>query len=145
MNTRTRVQHANQANYAEPSRVGSYLLDRYHAVRREQAVRAFIDANDARSLPPGPILEIGANGSPLLGSLPDDGRATLVADLSPTALAEYKHGPTAPVVLDADQPLPFADSSLAAIVACELIEHLFDPLGFLREIRRVLHADGVVV
>jgi SAM-dependent methyltransferase len=145
VSARARARSANQASYAQASRVGSYVLDTYHAVRRELAVRALVDAADARPLPPGPLLEVGASGSSVLGDLPGPERTLIAADLSPSALAECKDGITEPIVLDADRPLPFADGSLAAIVVCELIEHLFDPLGFLREADRVLAVGGVVV
>ena len=48
------------------------------------------------------------------------------------------------VVGDAES-LPFEDASFDAVTSFETIEHLPDPLGFLRELRRVLVADGVLI
>jgi SAM-dependent methyltransferase len=140
-----RARAENAASYPDAERVGSYVLDSYHAVRRELAVLAITEAVDDAAFPAGPFLEIGASGSSLFGSLPDLHRTLIVADISRPALRECKDGINRPVVLDADQPLPFADGALAVVMVGELIEHLFDPAGFLREVRRVLAPGGVVV
>jgi SAM-dependent methyltransferase len=46
---------------------------------------------------------------------------------------------------DMDEPLPFADESFAAVVSIEGIEHIRRPFDFVRECRRVLRKDGVLV
>jgi SAM-dependent methyltransferase len=51
----------------------------------------------------------------------------------------------APTAVDLNQPLRLPDQSFDAIVSCEGIEHLENPWLALRELRRVLRADGVLV
>jgi SAM-dependent methyltransferase len=46
---------------------------------------------------------------------------------------------------DLNRPLEFATGSFQAVLAVEVIEHLENPWGFLREAIRVLHSDGVLV
>lgn len=46
---------------------------------------------------------------------------------------------------DANQPLPFADSSFDAVVTIEGIEHLENPTFFLRECARVTRPGGMVI
>jgi SAM-dependent methyltransferase len=50
-------------------------------------------------------------------------------------------GLDARVINDASE-LPFADGSFDVVVISEVLEHLFDPLGAAREVRRVLRANG---
>ena len=43
------------------------------------------------------------------------------------------------------QNIPFKDDSFDSIIAGELIEHLPDPDKFLRECRRILRSNGIVI
>jgi len=47
--------------------------------------------------------------------------------------------------LDAGKPLPFPAASFAAAVALDLLVHLPEPVATLRELRRVLRTDGVLL
>jgi SAM-dependent methyltransferase len=49
------------------------------------------------------------------------------------------------VCADLSSPLPFLSATLDAIFAGEIIEHLFDPVAFLRECRRILVPGGTIV
>ena len=46
---------------------------------------------------------------------------------------------------DLNAPLPEDDASASAVMALEVIEHLENPRGFLREIGRILRPGGVLV
>jgi ubiquinone/menaquinone biosynthesis C-methylase UbiE len=45
-------------------------------------------------------------------------------------------------LIDAVKPLPFADASFDQVLCIDLLVHLPDPVSTLRELRRVLKADG---
>jgi SAM-dependent methyltransferase len=45
----------------------------------------------------------------------------------------------------AGRPLPFADASLDAAVSIEVIEHVEDPIAFLRELARIVKPGGRVI
>jgi hypothetical protein len=57
------------------------------------------------------------------------------------------HGPKAGlnINLDVDGLGPIADCSLAAVIACHVIEHLANPVAALREFERVLRRQGRLV
>lgn len=141
---RAQIRRANRATYDDGRRVATYVQGRYHAVRRQLTADTLAQAAEARPLPPGPLLEIGASGSSMLGDLSGLGRTMIAADIALTALHGYKRGHITPACLDAGRPLPFRGGSLAAVVASELIEHLLDPFAFLREVHRVLAPGGVL-
>ena len=80
----------------------------------------------------GPTVELGSGFAPLKARLPD----IVATDVEPT--------PWADVVADA-HALPYADASLANIVAVDVLHHLADPARFLDEARRTLRPGGRVV
>jgi SAM-dependent methyltransferase len=45
---------------------------------------------------------------------------------------------------NAERPLPFPDASFDAVIISEVLEHLYNDIGTLAEIRRVLTDDGVL-
>lgn len=46
---------------------------------------------------------------------------------------------------DCNKPLPFEDNSIDTIISCNLIEHLENPLNFLKECRRIIKEDGKII
>jgi len=46
---------------------------------------------------------------------------------------------------DLNEPLPFADASFDTAMAIEILEHLENPRGFLRELARALRPGGVAI
>lgn len=48
-------------------------------------------------------------------------------------------------VVDANKPLPFSKNYFDVVLSLEMIEHLVDPLKFLKEINRVVKLGGHVV
>jgi SAM-dependent methyltransferase len=143
------ARSANRRMYGHGGMAHEYLDDPYHLVRRQAAV-ALLD----RALPGGhaPVLELACGSRPMLREPTLRGSPVIVGDIALAALASLASpelddrttGRRA-ICLDAADPLPLRDASLAALLIGELIEHLFDPLSLLRECRRVLQPGGVLV
>lgn len=108
----------------------NYIL-RKHAV--EKAMR-----DEEKEL----VLEIGSGISPVFTSWD----RIVYSDLSPSAMNMLKEmlGKGQCVVADAAN-LPFDDHSFSHVIASEVLEHLADDKGALREISRVLKPDGALV
>lgn len=100
----------------------------------------------ARLIPPGArLLELGSVPLLTTAALTEDGYRVRGVDVAPERFA------TAIDALGLDvarcdverEPLPFADASFDAALMNELFEHLrIDPIGTLREVRRVLVPGG---
>ena len=63
------------------------------------------------------------------------------ADASDLASNKYKEF----FQIDFNDPLPLADESYDAVVSCEGLEHMGNPLLFLKECHRVLRAGGQLI
>ena len=94
----------------------------------------------------GRILEIGCSGGLLMEQLRADGYRQMTGiDISSDAveLCRRKGIPDAHV-MDAQQPA-FADAQFEVITASDVLEHLADEAGALREWFRILKPGGVLI
>jgi SAM-dependent methyltransferase len=81
------------------------------------------------------ILDLGAGNQPI--SAPIECRQKFFADI--------RVFPRTSLICNLLNGIPFADDSVDAIVAGEIIEHIAHSRRFLQEMRRVLKANGVLV
>jgi len=141
----------NRHSYGDGTQVRRYVVDPYHRLRRQLAVRMLLDgvAPDDRRAERGvgcrPVLELGCGSASMLADVPDPPWPVLVADLALDALGLAPLPSVGSLCLDATRPLPFRDGSLAGVLMGELIEHVYDPVAMLRECRRVLVPSGLLV
>ena len=77
----------------------------------------------------GPTVELGSGFAPLKARLPD----LVTTDVQPTRWIDE--------VADA-HALPYADGSLANLIAVDVVHHLADPARFFDEARRTLRPGG---
>lgn len=89
------------------------------------------------------VLDLGCGTGGVLAQLGVFGRAYGI-DPSPEA-ATYCHKRGLPVALASGLNLPFPDRTFEAVLALDVIEHVDDDVGILREARRVLRPGGIVV
>jgi ubiquinone/menaquinone biosynthesis C-methylase UbiE len=92
------------------------------------------------------VLEIGCSSGVLIRCLQQEGYASVVGiDISKEAIAEcHRHGTSNAQVMDA-QRLDFPDDQFDIITASDVLEHLADDVGALRDWHRVLKPGGAVV
>lgn len=107
--------------------------------RALRLVERYVPEKEKRS-----ILDCGASNGALLQELRQAGYIHLYASdfenfLRDSSVAEFRK---------ADfnfEPLPFEDNSLDAITCFETIEHLENPMHFVREVARVLKPGGILI
>jgi methionine biosynthesis protein MetW len=85
-----------------------------------------------------PVLDVGGGDGLLLKMLRDRGMEGLhLVDLSPVAVANAREAGFDAGEGDVTARLPFEDDAFATVCALDVLEHLREPVGPLREIARV--------
>ena len=87
------------------------------------------------------ILDVGCGTGANLKMLAACGRAEGV-DISPQAVEFCRQRGLDSVKLGAIEQLPYENNSFELVTALDVVEHLDDDVGGLREMRRVLRRDG---
>jgi SAM-dependent methyltransferase len=147
MDVTRKARQANVSRYAGGNEIEHYTLDPYHALRLRLAASLlrteWARLNPTRSMPL--VVEIGSSSGNFCERLAEYGMRPVAADADIEALRVARGKGISAVQLDATEPFPFKSESIDSILAGELIEHLYDPLIFLSECRRVLQPDGILV
>lgn len=109
--------------------------------RHEAAYRWALDL-----LPPGRLLESGAGEGYGAALLAGATRTVVALDYDPTTIVHI--GRTYPAVRSVRGNvvlLPFRDGAFDAVVSMQVVEHLWDQLGYVAECVRVLRPGGLLV
>jgi SAM-dependent methyltransferase len=92
------------------------------------------------------ILDIGCGAGSVSGELVRRGHEVYGIDIMTEAVDRaQKRGILAEVYDVNNLPLPFKDGGFDCILALDILEHLFDPLSLLREIKRILSGQGYAI
>ena len=75
------------------------------------------------------------NGVDITGKRVEEARSRCISLGKPDQIGEF-------LVTNLNEPLPFPDSSMDAISAISVLEHVFDVYDFVRECKRVLRPKG---
>jgi len=91
------------------------------------------------------VLDIGCGAGSVSGELVQRGHLVYGLDVMEEAVRRATQQGLTAQVYDVNQGLPLEDGYFDCVLALDILEHLFDPLATLREIRRVLAADGYAI
>lgn len=96
--------------------------------------------------PKGPILDLGCGNGAVARALLTEGYDVYGVDASPTGISiAQESAPGRFFVLNVDEgrlPESLAGISFGTVISTEVIEHLYDPRGFLDFAHRILEAAG---
>lgn len=94
----------------------------------------------------GPLLDVGGgDGTFALLARDRYGIAAEVADISPIAVRVATERGITARICDVTEKLPFTEGDFGTVCALDVLEHLYDPLSLLREMRRVGHVVVIAV
>ena len=96
-------------------------------------------------LPPRTVLDVGCGTGMLAGLLTEAGYKVVGIDLSDVAVQKCRARGIEAYQQDLAETLQFSDNTFDCILMSEVIEHLVDPIQVLKELRRVLKINGVMV
>jgi SAM-dependent methyltransferase len=65
-------------------------------------------------------------------------------DVSPEAVEAARSRGRQALLVNGDEPLPFDEANFDGVVLKDVLEHVADPVGLVREVRRVLRPGGKV-
>jgi SAM-dependent methyltransferase len=93
------------------------------------------------------VLDFGCNVGAAAQRFLDAGHDVAGADISESAvrLAHVRLPRARFAVIESEARLPFGDAAFDACFCSEVIEHLFDVRGFLREVHRVVRPGGLLL
>ena len=125
------------------------LADQWWRPRGSFEMLHWIAEARARLVPPAArdgslLLDLACGGGVLAPHVAQLGHRHVGLDLSPTALPIAREHGVVPVRGDV-LSLPFRDGLADVVVAGEVLEHVADPVGLVREAVRVLRPGGTLV
>ena len=91
---------------------------------------------------PKPLLDVGCNVGNLLSIDPS---RSVGVDVDPHAIEVCHDRGLEASVADLDEGLPFGDVAFGTVHCRHVIEHVREPLALMREMRRVLRPEGLLV
>jgi SAM-dependent methyltransferase len=92
------------------------------------------------------ILDIGCGAGSVSDELVKRGHEVYGMDIMREGVDRAKRRGILAEIYDVnDVPLPYKDSFFDCILALDILEHLFDPLSLLRDLNRLLSADGYAI
>ena len=110
----------------------------YNIKVRIETIKEFVNGQSPKN-----ILDIGCGAGSVSAELAKRGHEVCGLDIMPEAVARAKNRGINAEIYDINHlPLPFKDSFFDCILALDILEHVFDPLSLLREMRRVLSTEG---
>lgn len=91
------------------------------------------------------ILEFGCGAGQVINKLTEEGYNAIGIDISPLAVETARNSGNGFFHIIDSNKLPFNDNYFDSVGTIDVLEHLYDPENWLREMIRVLKPNGIIV
>lgn len=120
------------------------FLERNVWGKKKQIVKKMLD-----SIPYESVLDIGCGDGGLFNIVKKDARYTGI-DISPTQLQAFRElvagGEKKPALIEADvEKIPEKDNKFDVAIACDVLEHVLNPVAVMNEIKRLVKKNGYII
>lgn len=120
------------------------LVERYRRIVLWDHIR-FVEKAVERSGARGAVLDVGCGGGLFLRRLLERGHKVLGLDFSLEAAGVAWEQNQVPTVCATLSHAPFPPGSCAAVTMFHVLEHLYDPTGYLRSAHELLEPNGRLI
>ena len=145
MDTKGRINLANILRYEDGKKISAYMQERYHRVRVALALQLL----NMEFLPEKrhltQVLELASGDGSIARLLKKHGYNVWGSDIVLEQLEKLKKQEIHITRVDVSEKFPFPDATFDAIVAGDIIEHVFDVDLFFKECYRVLKDGGILI
>lgn len=138
------MYYPSQYWYAPGDDIASRWEEAYRRAVLGDHVR-FVEKALAESPAKGPVLDVGCGGGLFLRLLRERGHKVLGLDFSLEAASTAWRRNRVPVVCGSLGKAPLPQGAFRAITMFHVLEHLFDPAGYVEEAYRLLTPGGSLV
>ncbi len=138
-NINTSIKKFNKNRYADHSALISkenLMTDKVYLLKIFKEVKRIFNNNKIN------ILEIACSDGSFSKLLLNNGYYVTGVDISEESIKKALENGINAIVGDVEEGLNFPNETFDAVIACEVIEHLFDTDFFIQEMKRVIKKGG---
>jgi 2-polyprenyl-3-methyl-5-hydroxy-6-metoxy-1,4-benzoquinol methylase len=125
--------------------VRNFLVGAVTALSGQRRERKDITQMYLRNIQPGRLLDIGCGDAKFLNRMKQTGWAVEGIDFDAAAASNAKSLFNIDVQIGTLEDVQFPDDTFDAVTMNHVIEHVFDPVGLLKEVRRILKPGGRLI
>lgn len=145
MNINNHIKKDNIIRYYKGDEINKYMNEEYHTERVNLAIAILNNEFSEENRPKTKVLDVASGNGLISKKLKNLGYRVICSDLTVEQLEQISFDEIEVVKLDVSEKFDFGNESFDAIIAGDIIEHLYDIELFFTECNRILKKGGYLV